>query len=77
MGLNIAFLRCDVTVIYDCGRILLYGGHHFEWQKYIAVIERKVLIVSLFGNTSVTTPTRLVYFVRYKHIDLYMQVLLE
>ena len=29
-----------------------YGGRHFEWQKCIAVIERKVLIISLFGNAS-------------------------
>ena len=33
-------------------RILLYGGHHYEWQKCIAVIERKVLIVSFFGIAS-------------------------
>ena len=33
-------------------RTLLYGGHHYEWKKCIAVIERKVLIVSLFSNAS-------------------------
>ena len=33
-------------------RILLYGGHHFGGQKCIAVIERKVLIILLFTNTS-------------------------
>ena len=32
--------------------ILPYGGHLVGEQKCIAVIERRVLIVSLFANTS-------------------------
>ena len=44
-------LTCDVTFI--CIHLLfLYGGHHFECQNCIAVIERKVLIISLFANAS-------------------------
>ena len=47
-------------------------------HKCIAVIERKVLIIALdFTNPNDYTPTRLAYFVRYKHIDLYMQILFE
>ena len=55
--------------------IRLFGHHHVGGQKCIAVIERKALIVSLFTNASdYSSETTL--FVRYKHIDLFMQVLL-
>ena len=47
LKLTIYLLRCDVTFVYVC--ILPFGGHHFEC---IVVIERKVLIVSLFANAS-------------------------
>ena len=39
-----------VTFVYVC--VLSYGGCNSGGQKYIAVIEKKVLIVSLFANTS-------------------------
>ena len=57
-------------------RILPCDGRHFEWQKCIAVIERNVLIVSLFANASD-------YFNKtciYRSMCLYLtniQVLLE
>ena len=62
-------IACDVTF-----RILPYGGRHCGGQKCIAVIERKVLIVSLFANASgmtTCTPTRHACL-RYKHIKLYL-----
>ena len=73
MGLSIDLLHCDVTFVYDYVCILLYVGRHFVWQKYIAVIERKVLFVLLFGSAS-DYSNKTCIFVRYKQ---YIQVLLE
>ena len=50
--------------------------HLVEGQKCIAVIERKELIISLFTNAS-DYSSETAIFVRYKHIDLSMQALLE
>ena len=47
IGLPIDPLHSDVTI-----RIVPYSGNHVEEQKCIAVIERRVLIVSLYANTS-------------------------
>ena len=54
----------------------LFGHRHVRGQKCIAVIERKALIISLLTNTS-DYSSETTIFVRYKHIDLSMQVLLE
>ena len=76
MSLSIDLLHCDVTFVYDYVCILPYGGHHFEWQNCIAVIERKVLIVLLFCSAS-DYSNKTCIFCKIRHIDLYMQVLLE
>ena len=64
-------LHGDVTFGYFRIRPFDSGG-----QKCITVIERKALIVSLFTNAS-DYSSETTIFVRYKHIDLSMQVLLE
>ena len=67
-------LHGDVT--FGHFRIRLFGRCHVGGQKCIAVIERKVLIISLFTNAS-DNSSETTIFVRYKHIDLSVQVLLE
>ena len=67
-------LHGDVTFEHFC--IHLFGRCRVGGQKCIAVIERKALIVSLFTNAS-DYSSETTIFVRYKHIDLSMQVLLE
>ena len=55
-SLRTAFQQCPRKLIYRliacdiC--ILLFDDSHFKGQKSTAVIERKVLIVSLFTNAS-------------------------
>ena len=67
-------LHGDVTSRYFC--IRPFSLYHVGGQKCIAVIERKALIVSLLTNAS-DYSSETTIFVRYKHIDLSMQVLLE
>ena len=67
-------LHGDVTFGNFC--IRLFNCHHVGGQKCIAVIERKALIVSLLTNTS-DYSSETTIFVRCKHINLSMQVLLE
>ena len=67
-------LHGDVT--FGHFRIRPFGHRHVGGQKCIAVIERKALIVSLLTNAS-DYSSETTIFVRYKHIDLSMQVLLE
>ena len=67
-------LHGDIT--FGHFRIRLFGCHLVGGQKCIAVIERKTLIVSLLTNAS-DYSNKTTIFVRYKHIDLSMQVLLE
>ena len=74
LDLTIDPLHGDVTFGHFC--IHPFGCRHVGGQKCIAVIERKVLIVSLFTNAS-DYSSETTIFVRYKHIDLSMQVLLE
>ena len=67
-------LHGDVTFGYL--RIRPFGRRLFGGQQCIAVIKRKALIVSLLTNAS-DYSNKTTIFVRYKHIDLAMQVLLE
>ena len=67
-------LHSDVTLGHF--RIRPFGRCSVGGQKCIAVIERKTLIVSLFTNAS-DYSSETTIFVRYKHIDLSVQVLLE
>ena len=67
-------LHGDVTFGYF--RIRPFDRRHGGGQKCITVIERKALIVSLLTNAS-DYSSETTIFVRYKHIDLSMQVLLE
>ena len=62
--------------IFEHFCICLFGCRHVGDQKCIAMIERKVLNVLLFTNAS-DYSSETTIFVRYKHIDLSMQVLLE
>ena len=71
---SIDLLYSDVT--FGHFRIYPFDHRHVEGQKCIAVIERKELIVSLFTNVS-DYSSKTTTIVRYKHIDLSMQVLLE
>ena len=64
----------DVTFGYF--RIRTFSLRHVGRMKCIAVIERKELIVSLLTNAS-DYSSETTIFVRYKYIDLSMQVLLE
>ena len=67
-------LHGDVTLRHF--RIRPFGRRHGGGQKCITVIERKALIVSFVTNAS-DYSSETTIFVRYKHIDLFMQVLLE
>ena len=67
-------LHGDVT--FGHFRIHPFGRHHVGGQKCIAVTERKALIVSLLTITN-DCSSKTTIFVRYKHINLSMQVLLE
>ena len=67
-------LHGDVTFGYF--RIRPFDRRHGGGQKCIMEIERKALIVSLLTNAS-DYSSETTIFVRYKHIDLSMQVLLE
>ena len=67
-------LHGDVT--FGHFRIRPFGRRLVGGQQCIAVIERKALIVSLLTNAS-DYSNKTTIFVRYKHIDLAMQVLLE
>ena len=66
-------LHGDVTFGYF--RIRPFDRRHGGGQKCITVIERKALIVSLLTDES-DYSSETTTFVRYKHIDLSMQVLL-
>ena len=81
LGINLAscctaidLLHGDVTFGYFC--IRLFSLRHVGRLKCITVIKRKALLVSLFTNAS-DYSSETTKFVRYKHIDLSMQVLLE
>ena len=67
-------LHGDITFGHFC--ICSFGHRHVGGQKCIVVIERKVLVVSLFTNAS-DYSSETTIFVRYKYIDPSMQVLLE
>ena len=67
-------LHGDVTFGYF--RIRPFGCRLVGGQQCIAVIERKALIISLLTNAS-DYSNKTAIFVRYKHIDLAMQVLFE
>ena len=67
-------MHSDVT--FGHFSICPFGCRHVGGQKCIVVIERKALNISLFTNAS-NYSSETTIFVRYKHIDLSMQVLLE
>ena len=67
-------LHGDIT--FGHFRMRPFGRSLVGSQKCIAMIERKALIVLLFTNAS-DYSSETTIFVRYKHIDLSMQVLLE
>ena len=67
-------LHGDVTFGYF--RIRPFDRHYGGGQKCITVIERKALIISLLTNAS-DYSSKTTIFVRYKHIDLSMQDVLE
>ena len=69
-------LHGDVTFGYFRIHVHPFSLRHVGGQKCIAVIERKALNVLLFTNAS-DYSSETTIFVRYKHIDLSMQVLLE
>ena len=63
-------------VMFGHFRIRPFGRRVAGGQKCIAVIERKALIISLLTNAS-DYSNKTTILVRYKHIDVTKQVLLE